>query len=150
MSHVSAQSLNCIRLFSSPQTVALQAPLSLGFSRQEYWSEWKSPIRVRLFVTPWTTQSIKFPRPEYWSREPVPSPGNLPNLGIEPRSPTLQEDSLLAEPQGKHKNTGVDCYFLLWGIFLTQGSNPNLLWLLHWQVTSLPLNHLGSQVLHAC
>ena len=36
-----------------------------------------------------------------------PSPGDLPNTGIEPRSPTLQVDSLPAEPQGKPKNTGV-------------------------------------------
>ena len=37
------------------------------------------------------------------------------------------------------KNTGARCHFLLWGIFLTQGSNPSLLCLLHWQVGSLPL-----------
>ena len=42
------------------------------------------------------------------------------------------------------KNTGVGCHFLLQGIFLTQGSNPHLLHLLHWQVDSLPLCHLGS------
>ena len=42
------------------------------------------------------------------------------------------------------KNTGVGCHFLLQGIFLTQGSNPRLLHLLHWQVDSLPLNHMGS------
>ena len=39
--------------------------------------------------------------------EPFPSPGDLPNPGIEPRSPALQEDSLPAEPPGKPKNTGV-------------------------------------------
>ena len=39
------------------------------------------------------------------------------------------------------KNTGVDCYSLLQGIFLTQGSNSNLL---HWQADSLPLGHQGS------
>ena len=37
----------------------------------------------------------------------IPSPGDLPNPGIEPRSPTLRADSLLAEPQGKPKNIGV-------------------------------------------
>ena len=42
------------------------------------------------------------------------------------------------------KNSGVGCYFPLQGIFLTQGSNPCLLHLLHWQVDSLPLHHLGS------
>ena len=39
------------------------------------------------------------------------------------------------------KNTGVGCHALLQGIFLTQGSNRNLLCLLHWQVDSLLLNH---------
>ena len=42
---------------------------------------------------------MEFSRPEYW-RIPFPSPGDLPNPGIEPRSPALQEDSLSAEPQG--------------------------------------------------
>ena len=42
------------------------------------------------------------------------------------------------------KNTGPHCHFLLQGIFLTQGSNSGLLHLLHWQVDSLPLHHLGS------
>ena len=50
---------------------------------------------------------MEFSRPEYWSGYPFPSPGDLPNPGIEPRSLTLQEDSLPAEPQGKPKNTGV-------------------------------------------
>ena len=39
-------------------------------------------------------------RPEYWSGQPVSSPGGLPNPGMEPRSPALQADSLPAEPQG--------------------------------------------------
>ena len=55
-----------------PWTVARQAPLSLGFSR-----------------------------PECWSGLPFPSPGNLPDPGIEPRSPALLADSLLSEPPGK-------------------------------------------------
>ena len=55
-------------------------------------------------MTPWTIQSVEFSRPEYWSGQPFPSPGDLPNPGIEPRSPTLQEDSLPAEPQGKPLN----------------------------------------------
>ena len=61
---------NCVRLFATPWTVACQAPLSMGFSRQEYWS---------------------------------------------------------------------GCHALLQGIFLTQGSDPHLLYLLRWQVGSLPL-----------
>ena len=46
-------------------------------------------------------QSMEFSRPEYWSGEPFPSPGDLPSPGIEPRSPALQTNSLPAEPQGK-------------------------------------------------
>ena len=42
------------------------------------------------------------------------------------------------------KNTGVGCHFLLQGFFLTQGSNPHPLCLLHWQADCLPLNHLES------
>ena len=44
---------------------------------------------------------MAFSRPEYWSAQPFPSPGDLPNPGIEPRSPALQADSLPSEPQGK-------------------------------------------------
>ena len=62
---------------------------------------WKSLSCVQLFATPWTIQSIEFSKPEYWSGWPFPTPGDLPNPGIEPRSPTLQADFLPAEPQGK-------------------------------------------------
>ena len=58
----------------NPWTAARQAPLSMGFSRQEYWRGL-----------------------------PCPPPGDLPNPGIEPRSPTLQADSLPTEPPGKHR-----------------------------------------------
>ena len=52
--------------------------------------------------------------------ECVPSPGDLPNPGIEPRSPAFWADSLPAEPQGKPKNTGVGSLSLLQWIFPTQ------------------------------
>ena len=66
-------------------------------------SPWKlkSLIHVQLFATPWTIQSMAFYRPEHWSGYPFPSPGDLPNPGIKPRSPVLQAYSLPAEPQGK-------------------------------------------------
>ena len=62
--------------------------------------------RVGLCATPWTVayqapQSMEFSRQEYWSGLSFPSPGNLPNPGIEPRSPALQADALLSEPPGK-------------------------------------------------
>ena len=44
--------------------------------------------------------SMEFSRGEYWSGLPCPPPENLSNRGIEPRSPTSQADSLLSEPQG--------------------------------------------------
>ena len=72
---------------------------------------------------------------------PFPSPGDLPNPGTEPRSPTLQVDSLPAEPQGKPKNTGVGSLSLLEGIFLTQGSNPGLP---HYRWILYQLSHKGS------
>ena len=67
-----AWSLSGVQLFVTPWTVACQAPLSMGFSRQEYWNGL-----------------------------PCPPPGDLPNPGIKPRSSALQMDSLPAEPQRK-------------------------------------------------
>ena len=64
--------LSCVWLFANPWTVAHQAPPSMGFSRQEYWS------------------GLLFP-----------SPGDLTDPGIKLRSPSLQADSLPAEPAGK-------------------------------------------------
>ena len=62
--------------------------------------------RVQLFVTPWTVAhqaptSMGFSRQEYWSGLPFPSPGDLPDPGIEPRSPAFQADALTSEPPGK-------------------------------------------------
>ena len=87
-------------LLATPWTVACQVPLPWGFSRD-------SP---------------------YWSGLPCPAPGDLLNPGIELRSPTLQEDSLLSETSGKPKNTEVGSLFLLKGIFLTQELNWGLLY----------------------
>ena len=77
--------------------------------------------------TPWTIQSMEFSRPEYWSGYPFPSPGDLSSSGIEPTSPTLQEDSLPAEPQRKSKNTRMGSLSLFQRIFLTQELNWRLL-----------------------
>ena len=60
-------------------------------------------IHVRLFATPWTVAhqdppTMGFPRQEYWSGLPFPSPGGLPSPGIEPRSPALQADAFPSEP----------------------------------------------------
>ena len=66
------KSFSCVRLFATPWTVAYQASPSVGFSRQDYWSGL-----------------------------PFPSLGDLPNPGIEPRSPALEADALTSEPPGK-------------------------------------------------
>ena len=66
------KSLSRLRLFATPWTVTYQAPLSMGFSRQEYWRGL-----------------------------PFPSPRDLRDIGIEPRSPAFQADALTAEPPGK-------------------------------------------------
>ena len=73
---VKVKSLSHVRLFATLWTVADQAPPSVGFSCQEYWSGL-----------------------------PFPSPGDLPNPGIEPRSPALQADALPSEPPEKLKNS---------------------------------------------
>ena len=62
----------------------------------------KSLSRVRLFATLWTVghqapPSMGFSRQEYWSGLPFPSPGDLPDPGIKPRSPALQADALPSE-----------------------------------------------------
>ena len=72
---VKVKSLSRVQFFGTRWTVAYQAPLTMGFSRQEYWSGL-----------------------------PFPSLGDLPNPGIKPRSPTLQADALTSEPPGKPLN----------------------------------------------
>ena len=74
-SKVKVKLLSRVRLFATPLTVACQVPPSMGFSRQEYWSGL-----------------------------PVPSLGDLPDPGIEPRSPALQADALPFELPGKPYN----------------------------------------------
>ena len=59
-----AESLSRVRLSAAPSTIARQAPLSVGFSNQEFWNSLELPF---------------------------PSPGHLPNPGIEPASPALQK-----------------------------------------------------------
>ena len=66
----------------------------------------KSLSRVWLFATQWTVAhqappSMGFSRQEYWNGLPFPSLGDLPDPGIEPRSPTLEADALTSEPPGK-------------------------------------------------
>ena len=111
----------------------------LGHSTWKW--NWKSLSRVQLFATPWTIPSVEFSRPEYWSGWLFLSPGDLPNPGIESRSPALQVDSLPSESQGKPKNTGVGSLSLLQWIFPTQELNqglPHCRWILY------QLSHKGS------
>ena len=91
---------------------ALKSPPLVGglFITSATWlfRKWKWSLlsRVWLSATPWTvayqvSQSVEFSRQEYWSGLPFPSPGDLPNPGIEPGSPVLQADALPSEPPGK-------------------------------------------------
>ena len=69
-------------------------------------SESESLSHVRLFATSWTVAyhalpSMGFSSQEYWSGLPFPSPGDLPDPGVEPGSPALQADTLSSEPPGK-------------------------------------------------
>ena len=75
-------------------------------SERKKEKEVKSLSRVWLFATPWTvayqaSPSMGFSRQECWSGLPFPSPGDLPDPGIEPESPALEEDALTSEPPGK-------------------------------------------------
>ena len=74
--------------------------------------KWKLLSCVRLSGTPRTIQSMKFSRPEYWGRQPFPSPGDLPNPEIEPGSPALQADSIPTELPGKPPLLLSSCHFL--------------------------------------
>ena len=70
-------------------------------------------------MTPWTVAyqvppSMGFSRQGYWSGLPYPSPGDLPDSGIEPGSPALQADALTSEPPGKP--TKVALVFLIFGL----------------------------------
>ena len=77
----------------------------------------KSLSQAQLFVTLWTVayqapQSMGFSRQEYWTGLPFPSPGDLPDPGIEPGSPTLQADTLPSAPPGKpleERNYSLKC-----------------------------------------
>ena len=90
---------------------------------------------------PWTIQSVEFSRVEYWNGKPFPSLGDLSNPGIEPRSSTLQVDSLPSKAPGKLKNTGVGSLSLFQEIFLTQ----ELHWgLLHCRWIHYLLSHQGN------
>ena len=75
----SVKSLSRVRLFATPWTVAYQAPPSMGFSRQECWSGL-----------------------------PFPSPGDLPDPGIEPGPPSLQADAYLLSHQKDSPKLGQD------------------------------------------
>ena len=71
-----------------------------------WWWWWFRLYAMSTLVTPWTVArqaplSTGFPRQEYWSGLPLPSPGGLPNPGIKPESPELQADSLPTDTPGK-------------------------------------------------
>ena len=94
-------------------TVTYQAPLSMEFSRQDYWSGGGCSLVTKLcptLATPWNVSrqaplSMGFFRQEYWNGLPFPSARDLPDPGIQPRSSALQANSLPTEPTGKHRDS---------------------------------------------
>ena len=103
--------------------------------------KWKLFSSVQLFATSWTNSPWNSPGQNTGVGSLSLLQGNLPNTGVTPRSPSLQVDSLPAEPQGKPKNTGVGSLALLQGIFPTQESN---LCLLHCRQILYQLSYQGS------
>ena len=97
------KSLSHVRLFATPWTVAYQAPPSMGFSRQECWSGL-----------------------------PFPSPGDLPDPGIEPGSPTLQADTLPSKPPGNQT----------WDQIHVSCIGRQILY--HWVIGEAPWHHVDS------
>ena len=85
----------------------LHCMLNVQLKLTSYWNEWVKVTQLCLTLeTTWTVAcqaplSMEFSRQEYWSVLPFPSPGDLPNPGIKPRSPALQVDSLPTELWGK-------------------------------------------------
>ena len=105
-----------VQFFVTPWTVACQALLSMGFSRQEHWSGL-----------------------------PCPPPGDLRNPGIKPRSPTLQADSLTSEPLGKPIFHSAQLQFLQGFLFASTGlpspqalAANTLLWFIRLTTTQKP------------
>ena len=100
---VKVKLLSRVRLFATPWTVAYQAPSSMGFSRQEYWS------------------GLSFP-----------FPGDLPDPGIEPGSPAFQAEALTSEPpekpQTKQSSTQTSA---VGSLAISSGAGRRTVWSLH-------------------
>ena len=93
------------KLPDHPTQVSFLVDLSNSLKERNFAMHAQLLSHVQLFATPQTvdcqTLSMKFSRQEYWSEFPFPSPGDLPDPGIEPESPALQADSLPSEPPEK-------------------------------------------------
>ena len=106
----------------------LQKNLNVFISSSEVWVKVTQLCPTLCNPMDYTVHGILQARILEWRiLKPFPSPGDLPNPGIKPRSPALQADSLPEESPGKPKNTGVGSLSLLQGIFLIQESNRGLL-----------------------
>ena len=107
---------SCVQLFGTLWTVAHQASLSMGFSRQEYWSGL-----------------------------PCPPQGDLPDPGIEPVSPALQADSLPLEPPGKPHRTHSNVYkSMLFSQFIPSSLSHMSKSLFSISVSSIPALQIGA------
>ena len=105
------QHLNWNHIDEMAEKMAYLHPVSTG--SEVKWSEVNLLSCVQLFATPWTVAhqappSMGFSRQESWSGLPFPSPGDLPDPGIEPRSPALEADALTSEPPGKPQSHSLE------------------------------------------
>ena len=107
--------LSCARFFATPWTAAHQAPVSMRFSRQGYWSGL-----------------------------PFPSPRKLLDPGIKAGSPTLQADSLLTELQGKPYRLSNPFYWITL-LFFHQDHSSIRTWGIPWTEQPCGLQFMGSQ-----
>ena len=134
--------LSCVRLSATPWTVTYQAPLSMGFSRQEYWSglsfsspghlpdPWIKPISHALAGRFFTASAT-------WEAHSYESKSE--NRSVVSDSLRLHE--LYSPWNSPGQNTGIGSHSLLQGIFPTQGSNPGLP---HCRRILYQLSHQGS------
>ena len=162
---VKVKSLSCVRLLASPWTAAQQARLSMGFSRQEYWtglpfpspsgpiSSWQIDGKTLETVTDFFSVGSRITAEGNCNHEIKSSllfewkaVANLCEWSCSVVSDSLRPCGLLPTRllcpwDSPGKNTGIGCHFLLQGIFPTQGLN---LGILHCRQMLYPLSHQGS------
>ena len=146
---------NCVRLFATLWATARQAPLSMGFSRQQYWSGLPCPLQGifpnqglnphLLCLLHWEVGSLPLAplgQPQWWIHVINTAKSESERWSVV--SDSLWPHGLYSPWNSPGQNTGVGSHSLLQGIFPTQGSNPGLphcRWILY------QLSHQGSPII---